>query len=99
MSVDPRSARALELTETASTWRRLITRDGEPIVAMPSQTHGSKLFYLVTETSCTCEDWKRRGLSQFRIGEDGVHCLCKHILALHFSNLMQAEQQEAEYAF
>ena len=35
---DGRSTRALELTSTASSWRRLITRDGEPIVGMPSQT-------------------------------------------------------------
>lgn len=98
MAVDTRSARALELTATAPQWRRLITRDGEPIVAMPSQTVKG-LYYLVTEVSCTCTDWQHHGLRNLRVGDLGLHTLCKHIRALAFERLMHEEQQETQYAF
>jgi hypothetical protein len=94
--VDKRSARALDLTDTAGQWRRLITRDGEPVVAMPSQTVKG-LYYLVTETSCTCQDFQQYGLRHTRIGDVGLHMLCKHIRAVHFLRLKTEEQ--AEYAF
>jgi hypothetical protein len=94
--VDKRSARALDLTETAGQWRHLITRDGEPVVAMPSQTVKG-LYYLVTETSCTCQDFQQYGLRHTRIGDVGLHMLCKHIRAVHFLRIQSEEQQE--YAF
>jgi hypothetical protein len=94
--VDKRSARALELAETSSTWKHLRTRDGEPLVAMPSQTVKG-LYYLVTETSCTCQDFQQYGLRHTRIGDVGLHMLCKHIRAVHFLRLKTEEQQE--YAF
>lgn len=96
---DGRSTRALELTSTASTWRRLITRDGEPIVGMPSQTTKG-LYYLVTETTCTCVDFQHYGLRSTRIGDVGLHMLCKHIRAVHFLRMKEEEEeQEPEYAF
>lgn len=98
--VDKRSARALDLTDTAGQWRRLITRDGEPVVAMPSQTVKG-LYYLVTETSCTCQDFQQYGLRHTRIGDVGLHMLCKHIRALFFVDFQEQERQKAEqeYAF
>jgi hypothetical protein len=95
---DPRSARALELTATASRWKHLRTRDGELVVAMPSQTVKG-LYYLVTETSCTCQDFQQYGLRHTRIGDVGLHMLCKHIRAIHFLRIQSEEQQEVEYAF
>jgi hypothetical protein len=98
--VDKRSARALDLTETAGQWRHLITRDGEPVVAMPSQTVKG-LYYLVTETSCTCLDWQQHGLRNLRIGDLGLHTLCKHIRAAAFVRIMaeEREQEASGYAF
>lgn len=93
---DPRSTRALELAETSSTWKHLRTRDGEPVVAMPSQTVKG-LYYLVTETSCTCTDWQQHGLRDVRAGHLGLHTLCKHIRAAAFVRIMAEEEQE--YAF
>ena len=95
---DSRSTRALELTSTASSWRRLLTRDGEPIVGMPSQTVKG-LYYLVTETTCTCVDFQHYGLRATRIGDVGLHMLCKHIRAVHFDRLQHEQDQEPEYAF
>jgi hypothetical protein len=92
---DPRSIKALEIAAGASSWLKLRSlHTGEVGYGVPSQCPTKPgLYYLVTTSSCTCEDFKRTGLSSPRIGQVGEHGLCKHARAvlLHLE-LVKAQQ-------
>lgn len=90
---DPRTDRALAIAAGASAWHQLRTRDGELVWGMPSQTTRG-LYYLVTETTCTCPDFEHNGLRPGRIEQDGLHLLCKHIRAIHFLRLQREAAAE-----
>jgi predicted nucleic acid-binding Zn finger protein len=83
---DPRSIRAIEIAANAGHWR--VTRDaeGRQLFRVPSQSRAD-ILYLVTESSCTCEDFLR-GI------EDDPDHVCKHILAVRlYSELVRAQAQ------
>jgi hypothetical protein len=74
-SDDPRSG--------AGQWLKCTTADGRKAFGVPSQCRSKPgLVYLVDGQSCTCEDFKRNGLSPERRGVEGEHLVCKHILAV-----------------
>lgn len=81
MNADARTLKALEIAQTAATWRQLRNRDGEMVYAIPSQTTRG-LYYLTTTSSCTCLDTFHNGLRATRVGMGGMHCPCKHVRAL-----------------
>jgi hypothetical protein len=87
-TTDPRADKAVDIAATARTWKRLISRDGEVIFGMPSQSTPG-LYYLVTETTCTCRDHDINGLRPARMGMTGDHLLCKHLLAVHLVRIQQ----------
>jgi hypothetical protein len=71
-SDDPRSIKAVEIAASAGQWLRCRTPDGHKAYGVPSQCKPGR-YYLVTQTSCSCEDAKRHsGLA------------CKHQLAVRF---------------
>ena len=80
-NADARTLKALEIAQTADTWRQLRTREGELVYAIPSQTTRG-LYYLTSTSSCTCLDAHHNGLRAARVGMDGLHSPCKHIRAL-----------------
>jgi hypothetical protein len=86
---DPRTHKAIQIAQASHLWHRLTTRDGELVYAIPSQTT-PHLYYLTSETDCTCLDHQHNGLHAGRIGRIGLHCLCKHIRAVALVR-MQAE--------
>jgi predicted nucleic acid-binding Zn finger protein len=79
--IDPRTQRALEIVADAGQFVRCRTHNGEVLWGVPSQTR-EDVRYLVTETSCDCEDFRRNGLRPARIGFHGSHFVCKHVRAL-----------------
>jgi len=94
---DPRSIKALEIAAGAASWLRLTIRDtGEVAFGIPSQcARKPGLFYVVTNSSCDCEDFRRHGLSTWRIGLNGSHGLCKHVRAvLLYGELVRAQQTQ-----
>lgn len=85
---DPRTHKAVQIALTSDSWRRLTTSDGEVLFGIPSaSTRG--LFYLTSETSCTCLDFVHNGLRSSRVGMAGDHCLCKHIRAVHLERIQR----------
>ena len=83
-SQDPRSLKAVEIASTAGQWLRCHARDGRKAYGVPSQ-RTSGLYYLTTQTTCTCPDAARSGLA------------CTHQLAvrLHVA-LVRAQQRRGE---
>src|SRR5205823_4002704 len=65
------SIRAVELAAAAGQWLRCRTRDGQQAFGIPSHCQHSR-FYLVTSSTCDCEDAQRHGMAG----------LCKHVLAV-----------------
>jgi hypothetical protein len=93
---DPRTVKALQIAASAGQWLKCRTVDGEVAVGIPSQcAQKPGLYYVVTDSTCICEDFKRNGLSRGRVGEAGFHGACKHILALrlHDELVMALAQQ------
>ena len=78
---DPRTERAVEIARDAGQFARCRTRDGELVWVVPSQSR-EHVRYLVTESWCACEDFRRNGVRRGRIGFYGLHHTCKHIRAL-----------------
>ena len=68
-SRNPRSVAALGLMLGARQWPRCHLRDGQKFYAVPSRSRPG-LFHLADCQSCTCEDYKNRGVE------------CSHILAV-----------------
>lgn len=93
-ATDPRTIKALAIAAGASSWLKLRSRDGELGWGIPSQCPKKRnLYYSVTATQCDCQDSKRHGLNRARIGETGMHGVCKHILAVRlFEELERAQQ-------
>ena len=90
--IDPRTQRAIEIASDAGQFARCRTAHGEVLWGIPSQQRPD-VRYLVTETSCDCEDMRRNGLRPNRIGFHGDHFLCKHIRALRI--LMSAYEAQS----
>lgn len=94
--IDPRTQRALEIASDAGQFVRCRSRQGEVVWGVPSQSR-ELVRYLVTETSCDCEDFRRNGLSARRIGFHGSHFTCKHVRALRILlSAWQAQQTPHE---
>lgn len=94
-SGDARSIKAIQIAGEAGQWMKCIDREtGETFYGVPSQcTSKAGLYYRVTLTSCDCEDFKRHGLSDLRIGMNGEHGLCKHVRAVRLHReLLEAVQ-------
>jgi hypothetical protein len=70
-TTDPRFTKAVLLSESSGQWLKLRSKNGRPLAyGVPSQrTPGH--YYLVTQTSCTCQDATRH-----------AHSICKHTLAV-----------------
>ena len=68
-TIDPRSAKALEIVATAATWPTGRTSDGRPFYAVPSQREAG-LFHMTDGRECSCQDFQRRGIA------------CKHARAV-----------------
>jgi len=93
---DPRSIKAIEIAAEAGQWAKVTTRDGRQVFGIPSQRDPSHLYF-VDLTSCTCEDFARNGLSEFRVGMSGEHGLCKHIRAVKLHHeLIEATQDRTK---
>lgn len=89
---DPRTIHAIELAADAGQWIVCRMPSGEDAFGVPSQSEPGR-YYLVTTTSCECEDFRRNGLSPERLGRAGEHRPCKHMLAVRLhSELMRAER-------
>jgi len=93
---DPRSIKALEIAAGASSWLKVRSHDGELGFAIPSQcAKKDGLYYLVTQSECDCQDFRRHGLGHVRIGEEGLHTDCKHIRAVQLHlELVRAQQAQ-----
>src|SRR5437667_12260156 len=78
---DARTARALAIAADAGQWVKCRSADGELAYGIPSQRTPGR-YYLVTASSCTCEDFKRNGLRSGRVYETGLHTHCKHVRAV-----------------
>jgi len=91
---DPRSIKAIEIAAGASSWLEVRSHDGEIGFAIPSQcAKKDGLYYLVTSSSCDCQDFKRHGLRDGRIGEQGYHGDCKHMRAVQLLAELEKAQQ------
>ena len=90
----PRSIKAIEIAAGASQWLRIRDqRTGELAYGIPSQCFPGR-YFLVTPTSCDCPDFEHHGLRDLRIGMEGEHSLCKHIIAVRlYHELLRAEQE------
>jgi hypothetical protein len=95
-SDDPRSIKAIEIAAGAGQWLKCHTADGQKAFGVPSQCRGTAgRYYLVDGQTCTCEDFKRSGLSPERRGLAGYHGPCKHILAVRLHcELVKASRQQ-----
>jgi hypothetical protein len=80
-SDDPRSIKSIEIAAGAGQWLKCRTTGGQKGYGLPSQRVVGR-YYLANCQSCTCEDFRRHGLSADRLGVYGEHALCKHILAV-----------------
>jgi len=97
-ATDFRSIRAIEIAGDSGQWLKCVdTTTGETFYGVPSQCKSKAgLYYRVTLTSCDCEDFKRHGLSEVRIGQSGEHGLCKHVRAVRLrAELAEAAQDRA----
>lgn len=84
---DPRTIRAIEIAANASHWRVVRDPEGRERFRVPSQTRPDRV-YLVTENSCTCEDFLRGS-------ETDDAYACKHVLAVRlYRELVRAQQRE-----
>jgi len=90
---DPRSIKAIEIAAEAGQWARVTMRDGRQVYGIPSQRDPGHLYF-VDLTSCTCEDFARNGLSEFRVGMSGEHGLCKHIRAVKLHHELTEATQD-----
>jgi len=93
---DPRGVKAVAIATNAGQWLKVRGHDGSKAYGVPSQCQPG-IYYLTTTTSCTCPDFRRRGLSRGRIGQGGAHLACKHILAVRL-HCELAREQEASSA-
>jgi hypothetical protein len=92
---DPRSIKAIEIAAGASQWLKCRVADGRKAFGVPSQCKPGR-YYLVDGQTCTCEDFKRNGLSTERRGEEGYHGPCKHVLAVRLHcELVKAMRDQA----
>jgi hypothetical protein len=91
---DPRSIKALEIAAGASSWLKVRSHQGEVGFAIPSQCATKDgVYYLVTQSECDCQDFRRHGLGHVRIGEEGLHTDCKHMRAVQLHlELVRAQQ-------
>lgn len=85
---DPRSQRALMISADAGQWLRVRTAEGEVAYGIPSCRIDGR-YYLVTASSCDCEDFRRNGLRRGRIFEGGEHTTCKHVRAVQIFEALQ----------
>jgi hypothetical protein len=91
---DPRSIKAIEIAAGASSWLKVRSHDGELGFAIPSQCKSADgRYYLVTADECDCEDFKRHGLREGRIGEQGYHGDCKHMRAVQLHDELARAQE------
>lgn len=81
---DPRSVKAIEIAAGAGQWLKCRTVDGRKAYGIPSSCRQGR-YYLVTQTSCDCQDAKRHS------GQ-----ACKHQLAcrLHVELAKALEQRK-----
>ena len=91
-SEDPRSIKAIEIAASAGQWLKCRSVDGQKAFGVPSQCKASR-YYLVTCSSCDCQDFRRNGLSGARLGHAGEHRPCKHVLAVRlYCELAKAQK-------
>jgi hypothetical protein len=91
-SEEPRCIKAIEIAASAGQWLKCRTRDGQKAFGVPSQCKPGR-YYLVTCSSCDCQDFRRNGLSGARLGHSGEHRPCKHVLAVRlYCELAKAQQ-------
>ncbi len=67
---DPRSIRAIEIAATSGQWLKCRTADGRKAYGIRSSRDANHVYF-VTQTSCDCEDARRRP------GQ-----ICKHSIAV-----------------
>jgi len=67
---DSRFPKAVQIADQAGQWLKCRTPEGRKAYGVPSERTPSR-YYLVTQTSCTCQDATRRASS-----------ICKHALAV-----------------
>jgi hypothetical protein len=93
-SDDPRSIKAIEIAAGAGQWLKCHTADGEKAYGVPSQCRRkSDVYYVVDAQRCTCVDFQRNGLSYGRLGDNGYHGPCKHVLAVRLHLELARAQQ------
>jgi hypothetical protein len=93
-SNDSRSIKAIELAAGAGQWLKCHTLEGHKAFGVPSQCRPGR-YYLVDGQACTCEDFKRNGLSLERRGANGYHGPCKHVLAVRLHcELVKAQREQ-----
>lgn len=68
-TADSRFPKAVAIADLAGQWLKCRTADGRKAYGVPSQCTAGR-YYLVTQTSCTCEDAARHPSK-----------ICKHVLA------------------
>lgn len=73
---DARTVKAIEIAAEAGQWARCKTANGTKMFGIPSSKNSLHL-YLVTLTSCSCEDFKRRDLPCKHIMAVNLHCALK----------------------
>jgi uncharacterized Zn finger protein len=70
---DPRSQRGIALEADSGQWLKLRARDGGGKAYGIRSSRRPALYYIATQTSCTCPDGRRR-----------PDLLCKHQLAVRW---------------
>jgi hypothetical protein len=96
---EPRSIKAIEIAAGASQWLRVRDQHTDELAyGIPSRCQPGR-YWLVTPSSCDCPDFRKFGLSDLRIGMNGEHHPCKHILAVRlYHELIKAERERARPA-
>jgi len=79
-SIDPRSAKALEIVGAAATWQTGRTKDGRAFYSVPSQS-AANAYHMVDASDCSCADRQRRGT------------VCKHMRAIAALEALSAPQR------
>jgi len=69
-TADSRFPKAVAIADQAGQWLKCRTAEGRKAYGVPSQRTAGR-YYLVTQTTCTCEDAKRHPAT-----------ICKHALAV-----------------
>src|SRR5262252_6987959 len=93
---DSGSIKAIEIAAEAGQWFKCRTRDGQKAYGLPSQCKPGR-YYLVTCSSCDCQDFRRNGLSGSRLGYAGEHRACKYVLAVRlYCELVKAQQNQRD---